>query len=285
MLSPYPHGLTATFFAAYALTEALFAIYLYYLNSFVQRPSPPSNVSDEFRTALIQRVFHSGLKYPTPPKGVFAHNDVDPAGRDVAAERAEKEYQKGFISVAELYHIRDREYEESVGLRERKRTGKMTHAERAVIDAFVEEEEGDRERMLRDQIEGRLKPMEEEWVYEGIIQNGEIVKLHKWDRRAIEFRERMRTWFNHAPWESIKKVNVQIWLAWSCYGSPLEDVRANKEQSAFIDLATKLLEARTGVDFEEGFTSKVEVMRLTLDPVNVRAIIGNKRHILIVYLG
>lgn len=210
---------------------------------------------------------------------------MDPAGSDAVAERAEKDYRKGFISVAELYHIRDREYEESVGLRERKRTGKMTHAERAVIDAFVEEEEGDRERMLRDQIEGKLKPMEEEWVYEGIIQNGEIVKLHKWDRRAIEFRERMRTWFNHAPWESIKKVNVQIWLAWSCYGSPLEDVRANKEQSAFIDLATKLLEARTGVDFEEGFTSKVEVMRLTLDPVNVRAIIGNKSHILIVYLG
>ncbi|KAL0250013.1 hypothetical protein I308_103316 [Cryptococcus tetragattii IND107] len=271
LLSPYPHSLTATLFAAYALTEALFAIYLSYLNSSVQRPSPPSNVSDEFRTALIQRVFHSGLRYPIPPKGVLAHNDVDPARRDAVAERAEEDYQKGFISAAELHHIRDREYEESVGLRERQRTGRMTHAERAVIDAFVEEDEGDREKMLRDQIEGNVKPMEEECGYEGIIQNGKIVKLHRWDRRAIEFRERLRTWFNHAPWESIKKVNIQIWLAWSCYGSPLEDVRANKEQSDFINLATELLEARTGMDFEDGFTSKVDVMRLTLDPVNARS--------------
>ncbi|WVQ79387.1 hypothetical protein IAT38_001484 [Cryptococcus sp. DSM 104549] len=275
LLTPHPHSLTATIFAAYALTEVLFSIYHAYLSSFVQRPSEPSSLTDQVRTKLFLDVLHSGLRYPTPPRGVVDRSrDVTGGGaespRGAETERAEEDYQKGFISVAELYHVRDRAYEETVGLRERRRVGKMTHAERGVISAFVEEDEGDRERRLREQVEGDVQPPEEEWGYEGIVQDGEVVRLHPWDRRAIEFRERLRTWFNHAPWEKIKKLNVETWLAWSCYGVPLEVVRGNEEFSRFMAYALDLLEARTGTVFEEGFSPGVEVMRLTLDPVNAR---------------
>ncbi|ODO00734.1 hypothetical protein L198_03060 [Cryptococcus wingfieldii CBS 7118] len=270
LLSSQPHSLTATIFAAYALTEAAFAVYLSRLSNLVQQPAPPSNLSDETRTTLIQKVFHSGLRYPTPPRGLLAHEKDDIEDRDAIAERADADYQKGFISAAELYHIRDREYEETVGMRERRRVGKMTQPEQDVISAFVEEEDGDRERRLKEQIAGDVTRPTEEWGYEGIVKEGEIVKLHPWDRRAIEFRERLRTWFNNAPWEKIKKTNIQLWLAWSCYGLPLEDARATDEQANFLDVATRLLEARTGTDFEDGFSEGVEVMRLTLDPVNAR---------------
>ncbi|WVO13818.1 hypothetical protein L204_101441 [Cryptococcus depauperatus] len=270
ILSPFPHSLTATIFAAYALTEALFAVYMSFLSNFVQKPSPPSNLTDEVRTRLIQRVFHSGLRYSRPLKGIRAHDSDTDQERDAIIEQAEADYQQGLISVAELYHIQDREYEETIGMQERRRVGKMTQAEIGVINAFVEEEEGDREKMLRKQIEEDVEPPEEEWGYEGIIKDGEIFKLHPWDRRAIEFRERLRTWFNHAPWEKIKKTNMRIWLGWSCYGLPLEEVQKKPECVAFLDMAIKLLEARTGTDFEEGYSRDVEIMRLTLDPVNAR---------------
>ncbi|WWD20201.1 hypothetical protein CI109_104677 [Kwoniella shandongensis] len=279
-------GLTAAIFAAYALTEVLFSIYTLYLTSYVQKPTPPSSLPITTRTNLFLKVLHSGLTYPVPPKGVISHPngngnghgngdaDADADVREAEIEQAEEDFQKGLISVAELYHIRDREYEESVGMRERRRVGKMTEGEKDVITAFVEDEEGEREKKLRDEIEGNVLPNgnRDKWGYEGIADDdGKIIKLHPWDKRAIDFRERLRTWFNHAPWSSIRKENILSWLAWSCYGLPLDEVRKNEEYCEFLDYSLDLLEARTGTDFEEGYTPDVEVLRLTLDPVNARA--------------
>lgn len=75
--------------------------------------------------------------------------------------------------------------------------------------------------------------------------------------------------FNHAPWASIKRKNVEIWLAWSCFNSPLEDVLADDENKKFLEYTIELLEARTGTEFEDGYNDKVEIVRLTIDKVNV----------------
>ncbi|WVR08179.1 hypothetical protein IAU60_005225 [Kwoniella sp. DSM 27419] len=270
-------GLTATVFAAYALTEILFSIYMTYLIRYVQAPSPASNLPISARTVLFLRVLHSNLAYPVPSRGLGAPDRGDDENhggeRDAYVDRAERDFQKGFISVAELHHAKESEYEESVGMRERRRVGRMTPEERGTIDAFVEEEEGERERRLRREIEQDVRPNGErkEWAYEGVMDDqGRIIKLHPWDKRAIEFRERLRTWFNHAPWSALRRRNIEIWLAWSCFTEPLEVVRADEEQSKYLDYIIELLEARTGTEFEQGYDESLEVMRLTFDKVNAK---------------
>lgn len=75
--------------------------------------------------------------------------------------------------------------------------------------------------------------------------------------------------FGHAPWDSIKKQNVLIWLAWTCFNIPYEEAIATPKWSNFLQESLELLEARTGTRFPSGSNPDVEVMRLTLDPVNV----------------
>lgn len=60
-----------------------------------------------------------------------------------------------------------------------------------------------------------------------------------------------------------------VWLAWACFGLRLEDVKADEERYKELKTTLAMLEARTGTLFEEGFASDVEVIRLSLDPVNV----------------
>ena len=79
-------------------------------------------------------------------------------------------------------------------MRQRRRVGKMTEDEANVIDAFVEEAPGEREARLREQVEDNVGAVEP-WKDEGIMgKYGEVTMLHPMDRRAVEFRERMRTW-------------------------------------------------------------------------------------------
>ena len=70
----------------------------------------------------------------------------------------------------------------------------MTIDEQDVIASFVEEESGERETRLRKQIEGDVK-LVDDLEDEGILnRDGQVVMLHFMDRRAVEFRERLRTW-------------------------------------------------------------------------------------------
>lgn len=76
--------------------------------------------------------------------------------------------------------------------------------------------------------------------------------------------------FNHAPWEAIRKQNVLIWLAWTCFNIAYDEAVANPKWSEFLQESLGMLEARTGTKFPDGFNVDVQMMRLTLDPVNVR---------------
>lgn len=76
--------------------------------------------------------------------------------------------------------------------------------------------------------------------------------------------------FNHAPWTSIKRDNMLVWLCWSCFNLPLEEARANPTWSNFLDRSLELLEARTGTTFASGFDPSISIMRLTMDPVNAK---------------
>ncbi|GFZ43636.1 hypothetical protein JCM24511_01356 [Saitozyma sp. JCM 24511] len=264
LFGSYQGGLTATLFAAYALTEVTFAIYHHYLIRFVQSPSPPSNLPLEVRHSLFMRVLTAGLTYPIPTPPKFDSDDPLLELRQTLYNR----YVVGQITAAQYHRLLDSEYEERMGMRETRRVGKMTGEEREVIAAFAEPEE--REQRLREEVE-RDVGMLREWDEEGIVdKDGNAIRLHLHDRRAVEFRERLRTWFNHAPWTSIKRDNMLVWLCWSCFNLPLEEARANPTWSNFLDRSLELLEARTGTTFASGFDPSISIMRLTMDPVNAK---------------
>ncbi len=146
-------------------------------------------MSLESRNALYQRILHIGLAYPIPERPLNPSDDPD-------AEHQREIYNlyaSGQITVPQYHHLKDREYEEVHGIQSKRRVGKMTVDETGVIDAFVEDEPGEREARLREQIEGVVTPLDQ--LEEGLLdKNGKEIMLHPMDRRAIEFRERMRTW-------------------------------------------------------------------------------------------
>lgn len=183
-------GLTANIFAAYALTEVVFAIYMSYLVQFVQKPSPPSTLPMAKRNELFHRVLGADLAYPTPYRPRAKEGDVE---RNMERELW-KMYETGQLTAGEYHHVVDRKYEEMHGMQVKRRVGKLTETQKNVISAFVEESEGEREERLRREIEGDVGYGQDDFE-EGIVaRDGSLVPLHHMDRRAVEFRERLRTW-------------------------------------------------------------------------------------------
>ncbi len=102
-------------------------------------------------------------------------------------------YEIGQLNATQYHHLVDRHYEELNGMQQRQRVGKIRSEQLEVIDAFVDED-GDREERLRKEIEGDLG-MNPEYE-DGIVDKyGRVIMLHPADRRAVEFRERLRTWW------------------------------------------------------------------------------------------
>ena len=62
-----------------------------------------------------------------------------------------------------------------------------------------------------------------------------------------------------------------IWLSWACFSASYEETQLDEEHKEFLETSLALLEARTGTTFEDGFDPKVEIIRLSLDTVNVSA--------------
>jgi hypothetical protein len=106
-------------------------------------------------------------------------------------------YEAGHISVQALSHAKDHEYRDSLGIgRPRRRVGKITEEDKSILDSFVEENEGDREQRLRAQIESGEIGNEEQPETEVLEDSyGNSIMLNSHDRRAVEFRERLRTWY------------------------------------------------------------------------------------------
>jgi hypothetical protein len=80
--------------------------------------------------------------------------------------------------------------------------------------------------------------------------------------------------FNHAEWADLKRENILIWLSFACFNMTYEETKANDNWCGFLEESVEMLEARTGTRFEDGYNPKLEIMRLTLDPVNVSLLIS-----------
>jgi len=142
------------------------------------------------RNALFHQILHIGLDYPVPTRPLNPDNDPDIHLKQKLYDL----YETGQISISQYHHMQDREYEEINGLRQRRRLEEMTEDEMEVIDSFVEDTPGEREVKLRQQVEGGVGAFDQ-FDDKGIKgESGEAVMLHPMDRRAVEFRERMRTW-------------------------------------------------------------------------------------------
>lgn len=78
--------------------------------------------------------------------------------------------------------------------------------------------------------------------------------------------------FDHAPWESIRKENVLMWLSWICLDLPLHGARRSEQHLACLQETLEKLELAVGMIIPDGFDPNIKVHRLGLDPVVVRAL-------------
>jgi len=78
--------------------------------------------------------------------------------------------------------------------------------------------------------------------------------------------------FDHAPWESIRKENVLMWLSWICLDLPLHEARRSEQHLACLQETLEKLELAVGMIIPDGFDPSIKVHRLGLDPVVVRAL-------------
>ncbi|KAH8105879.1 hypothetical protein BXZ70DRAFT_917198 [Cristinia sonorae] len=114
--------------------------------------------------------------------------------------------------------------------------------------------------------------VENEHLSRPIRLEEDIEALSPMDPRAIDFRNFLRTWFNRAPWSTIRVENVIIWLYWSIFNevfTTMEDIP--KARRRLLEQTVILLEKRSGLKFPEGFNPDVETLRLTVDPVSTAA--------------
>ncbi|EJU06079.1 hypothetical protein DACRYDRAFT_112859 [Dacryopinax primogenitus] len=95
-----------------------------------------------------------------------------------------------------------------------------------------------------------------------------VERLEKDDHRAVDFRQRIRTWFRKAPWDEITRESMLTWLAWSCFDLPLADCLASSVRRTLLYEALELIERRSGTIFPEGPMTVVP-LRLTMDPIAV----------------
>jgi hypothetical protein len=168
----------------------VFTIYHHYLIRFVQSPSSSSNLPLEVRYSLLVRVLTAGLTWPIPTPPPYNPEDslFEPP------QKLYDRYTSGQSTAAQYQHLFDWENDVRMGFSQSRRVGKTTGAEREVISAFMEDEPGEREKKLNDEME-RDAGSPEEWEEDGIVdRDGSATKLHPYDPRAVEFRERFRTW-------------------------------------------------------------------------------------------
>jgi hypothetical protein len=155
----------------------VFAIYHHYLIRFVQSPPPSSNLPLEVRYSLFLRVLAAGLTCPIP---TLPGHDPE----DSLSELPQELYDPHASN--EIAAVQDDRY----FLRERRRVEKTTAGQREVL----EDEARKRETALSDDVHREME-MLEEWEQDGIVgRGGNATRLHPCDPRAVEFRERFRTW-------------------------------------------------------------------------------------------
>lgn len=168
----------------------MFAIYHHYLILFVQSESPPSNLPLEVRYSLFLRVLAAGLTCSVPPPPRY-----DPEGSLFELpQKLYDRYASGQIAAAQYHCLFDSENNERIGLRNRRKVDKTTGEESEDISGFMEDEPREREKTLSDEVEGDVGTLEQ-WDEDGIVdRDGNATMLHPYDPRAVEFRERFRTW-------------------------------------------------------------------------------------------
>ncbi|KAH7343243.1 hypothetical protein B0J17DRAFT_565143 [Rhizoctonia solani] len=104
-----------------------------------------------------------------------------------------------------------------------------------------------------------------------------IDKLEWDDPRAVDFRERLRTWFHKTEWSLISREAMLSWLSWSCFNATYENAIQRPANELILREALDMLEKRAGsklrpaAELESSAPSlrSVTPLRLTLDPLDI----------------
>ncbi|KZW04256.1 hypothetical protein EXIGLDRAFT_709620 [Exidia glandulosa HHB12029] len=90
------------------------------------------------------------------------------------------------------------------------------------------------------------------------------------DPRAVDFRDRLRTWFRGIPWSAIHQHEMYAWLYWATFGehfTGLDDI-PDGHRAALQD-ALQLLQYRIGRTLPEGSNPAGRPYLLKLDAISV----------------
>ncbi|CAE6365280.1 unnamed protein product [Rhizoctonia solani] len=104
-----------------------------------------------------------------------------------------------------------------------------------------------------------------------------IDKLEWDDPRAVDFRQRLCTWFHKVEWSLISREAMLSWLSWSCFNASYENAIQRPANELVLREALDMLEKRAGTKLRpaaelEASTSSsrlVTPLRLTLDPLDI----------------
>jgi hypothetical protein len=147
--------------AAYAICEVVFAIYMEYTIRRVQRPSPPSSLSPDRRQELLRKIMTADLA-------------ADPRD-DMSGQK-----------------LQERMWEMLGGDRKQPGSEAVTFGTEGVRTRSRKKDDGQQRDLLSEK---QLKRDIEVQVDQGMEQPvGHMEQLHHSHPRAIEFRERLRTW-------------------------------------------------------------------------------------------
>jgi len=93
-----------------------------------------------------------------------------------------------------------------------------------------------------------------------------VEQLERYDPRAIDFRNSIRTWFCKVPWSSIKLLEMRTWLYWAMYNANLPTSGEIPEaQKSALDETLSLLQKRVGCKVEQGSDPAIAPMRIGID--------------------
>jgi hypothetical protein len=259
-----PHTLLLHLAAVWAATEVWFVFYYAQMTRDIQPVSPATDMKHDQLSDLFLRVLHAGLRVNAPLSRSRAYS-APGAWPEVRAS-----VESILQAIAEGHHPADATGAEDTKVESEVKAafGVTSVPDSVTAEAAARAVKAARRRMTRLDSTAAQMPYEED-PDPLFDDDGRPRVLSSDDPRAIEFREQLRTWFYHAPWEKIHAQDVQHWLAWSAFSMPLDEVRKNPKKARFLDRTFTMLEARTGTKFPPG-RSGVKVVLLTLDPIRTR---------------
>ncbi|KDN40346.1 hypothetical protein K437DRAFT_258686 [Tilletiaria anomala UBC 951] len=201
----FDRNVTSKGLLAYCLIENAFSIYLHILKRRIQKPGPRPIYGRRFLCYVFSRALEGGLG--SKPYGSFNPT----ANGDSAANRPNRG--------ASVYNLRKRLAPTTLEPITVIEQPALKPRSPGTISPSLGQTEDEKAKTARI---ARLRSVS----YVPSFVDGD---LHRDDPRAKTFMDEYRRWFWNVPIDDLTQRDVEHWLAWSLYGTTLEEIEAESK--------------------------------------------------------